>query len=97
MPSTSAAEVKVKGPAVVSVAKPTDAPPWNTSTLDPAFAVLVSVGVVSSVRWSVVMPELSANVVITGAAGPVLSIVIENAVDAGLVLAAASVAVAVKL
>ena len=42
-------------------------------------------------------PELSANVVITGADGSVWSMMIANGADAALVLSAASVAVAVKL
>ncbi len=51
-PSDSTAEVKVKVPGfwLSSVAKPTELPSRNTSTVEPASAVMVSVGVVSLVK-----------------------------------------------
>ena len=75
----------------VSVAVPTDTPFWETLTVDPASAVIVSVGVVSVVRWSNVEPELSANVVITGTDGTVVSTATKSASEAPLMLPAMSV------
>src|SRR5436190_1360782 len=91
-------EAKVQVPGVpVSFANQAAATSWIYSlSLHDALPIL-SVGVVSSVRWSALEPELSAKPVITGADGSVLSMLIENAADAVLVLAAGSVDEAAEL
>ena len=62
-----------------------------------ASAVPVSVSVASLVMWSPTVPLSVENEAMVGATGAVVSIVTASAAEAALVLAAASLAVAVRL
>jgi hypothetical protein len=80
------------------VALPIWVAPSNSLTMLPAAAVPVKVGVVSLVRLSLFDEPVSDEATrsgLEGADGAVLSIVIERALEAALVFAAVSVAVAV--
>src|SRR5919108_490970 len=90
----------VQLPLPSAVAVPTLVAPANRSTVLPASAVPVNVGVVTLVRLSVLEVPLSlaaARSGADGAAGAAVSTVTLRAVEAAETLPAASVAVAVTL
>jgi hypothetical protein len=100
VPWASAELVTVQLPLESAVALPIWVEPANSLTVLPPAAVPVKVGVLSVVVLSVLDAPVSEAAVKSGAEGTpgaAVSIVIERAADAGLVLPAASVAVTVMM
>src|SRR5436190_4997313 len=98
MLSANPAAVTVKMPVSPDAVLPTsDTPPRNTSTVDPASAVMVSVGLTSLVISSLLLDPLSTDSEpITGAAGSAVAIKTGKLADASLELPAVSVATSVN-
>ena len=103
VPSRNAADsgtVKLQVPELLVVVEPREAPPEKSSTVLPASAVPVKVGVVSLVRLSELelpLSEVAIRSGVEGAAGAVSSrSLMARATACSLLLRAASVATTVK-